>query len=91
MRFHCVVRPHGEQLYVFSFNCEDEGARPDVSFPAAVDAVTSTLRARRSGFCDIQTSNHQFNAWLNRSLSDLCMMSTPTEYGEYPYAGVPWF
>jgi len=91
VRFHCAVRPHGEQLYVFSFNCEGEVAQPDVSFPAAVDAVTTALRGRRSEYCEIQTSNHQFNALLNRSTSDLCMMVTPTEYGEYPYAGVPWF
>jgi glycogen debranching enzyme len=56
-----------------------------------VDAVTSTLAARRAEFCELHTSSHQFNEWLHRSLSDLCMMSTATPYGEYPYAGVPWF
>jgi glycogen debranching enzyme len=91
VRFHCAVRPHGEQLYVFTFNCEGEDALHDVSFPAAVDAVTTTLRRRRAEFCEIQTSNQQFNAWINRSQADLCLMMTPTKYGEYPYAGVPWF
>jgi glycogen debranching enzyme len=91
VRFHCAVRAHGEQLYVFSFSCEGDGPQQHVSFPAAVDAVTATLEGRRSEFCEIQTSNHQFNAWLNRSLADLCMMSTPTVHGEFPYAGVPWF
>ena len=91
VRFQCAVRPHGEQLYVFTFNCEGEAALPDVSFPAAVESVTTRLKTRRSDFCDIQTSNQQFNAWLNRSLADLCLMTTATKYGEYPYAGVPWF
>jgi glycogen debranching enzyme len=91
IRFHCTVKPHGEQLYVFSFSCEGESSQTHVSFPAAVDTVTSTLESRRAEFGEIHTSNQQFNAWLNRSLSDLCMMLTPTRHGEYPYAGVPWF
>ncbi len=39
----------------------------------------------------IETSNEEFNAWLERSRADLLMLTTPTEYGPYPYAGVPWF
>lgn len=91
VRFHCSVRPHGEQLYLFSVSCEGDAPPAQVSFPAAVDMVTSALDRRRAEFCDVQTSNQQFNAWLGRSLSDLCMMATSTRYGEYPYAGVPWF
>ena len=87
VRFHCAVRPHGEQLYVFSFNCEGDVALPDVSFPAAVDAVTTTLKGRRSEYCEIQTSNHQFNAWLNRSTSDLCD-GDADEIRRVSYAGV---
>ena len=36
-------------------------------------------------------SNGQFNAWVNRALSDLHMMTTSLPTGPYPYAGVPWF
>jgi glycogen debranching enzyme len=91
LRFHCQVRPHGEQLIVFRFCCEGEEPRPHVSFPAAVDTVTAALESRRSEFCEVRTSNDQFNAWLSRSLADLCMMSTSTRHGDYPYAGVPWY
>ncbi len=37
------------------------------------------------------TSNEQFNDWINRSASDLRMLTTITENGPYPFAGVPWF
>ncbi|MHB8110134.1 MAG: amylo-alpha-1,6-glucosidase [Syntrophorhabdaceae bacterium] len=39
----------------------------------------------------ITTSNGQFNNWMSRSIADLDMMRTETEYGPFPYAGVPWF
>jgi len=40
---------------------------------------------------DIQTSNEQFNNWIQRSRADLAMMVTQTPHGFYPFAGVPWF
>ena len=40
---------------------------------------------------DINSSNGQFNDWLNRSKADLQMLNTLTPEGLYPYAGVPWF
>jgi glycogen debranching enzyme len=39
----------------------------------------------------VRTSNGQINAWLNRAMSDLHMMTTELPTGPYPYAGVPWF
>jgi len=40
---------------------------------------------------EIETTSEEFNDWLRRSRSDLAMMVTPTPFGPYPYAGVPWF
>ena len=39
----------------------------------------------------IFTSNEQFNNWINRAEADLRMLTTTTEHGLYPFAGVPWF
>jgi glycogen debranching enzyme len=39
----------------------------------------------------VATSNGQINAWINRAVSDLQMMTTELPTGPYPYAGVPWF
>ncbi|MFA7386831.1 MAG: amylo-alpha-1,6-glucosidase [Thiohalobacteraceae bacterium] len=50
-----------------------------------------TLQYRRSADCVLQSSNVQFNNWLRHSQSDLHMLVTYTEYGAYPYAGIPWF
>ncbi|NOY39363.1 MAG: amylo-alpha-1,6-glucosidase, partial [Nitrospirae bacterium] len=39
----------------------------------------------------IYTSNEQFNESLKRAISDINMMITKTDYGLYPYGGIPWF
>ncbi|MES2483012.1 MAG: amylo-alpha-1,6-glucosidase [Pseudomonadota bacterium] len=41
--------------------------------------------------CRIETSNPLMNSWLDRSMSDLAMLSTELPTGPYPYAGVPWY
>jgi glycogen debranching enzyme len=58
------------------------------------DALTRVIRAldhynRQS--CQVQTSHEPFNDWLGRSHTDLFMMVSQTDYGAYPFAGVPWF
>ena len=90
-RFECTIEPHGERVEQFRFACVVDGPTPHVTFSAAIDSVSATLAHRRNEFCRIQTSNDHFNAWLDRSLADLAMMQTGTRYGDYPYAGVPWF
>jgi glycogen debranching enzyme len=44
-----------------------------------------------AGRCVIETSNPLVNLWLDRSLSDLAMLTTGLTTGPYPYAGVPWY
>ncbi len=48
----------------------------------------SGIREKR---CIIETSNEQFNDWLNASWADLLMLVSETKYGLFPFAGVPWF
>ncbi len=56
-----------------------------------IDNAAREMKAAKDLQCAIFTSNEQFNDWINRSLSDLHMLTTKTPYGPYPYAGVPWF
>jgi glycogen debranching enzyme len=44
----------------------------------------------RAWSCHLRTSNGQINAWVDRAVSDLHMMTTALPTGPYPYAGVPW-
>lgn len=60
-------------------------------FADAVGRDATARREQERGFARIETSNDSFNDWLERSRSDLLLMLTDTEHGQYPYAGVPWF
>jgi glycogen debranching enzyme len=62
-----------------------------LSHENAFSAVRHDFAQAQTDHCRLQTSNGLFNEWVRRSLADLHMMVTPTEWGLYPYAGVPWF
>jgi glycogen debranching enzyme len=57
---------------------------------ALVDAHT-VMRERRRATARIRSSNPLFNAWVNRSLADLGLLTSDLPTGPYPYAGIPWF
>ena len=72
--------------------CESNGTEDSSSTYEETLALISQKRALSPmADVDIYTSNEQFNDWLNRSQADLRMLVSPTRFGPYPYAGVPWF
>ena len=72
--------------------CESEGHAPRPEpWPLALYRASESARDAGAEDCQVRTSSDQFNEWLSRSLADLRMMTTETEAGPYPYAGVPWF
>lgn len=60
-------------------------------FIVGARAARRALRAASAGAATIETSNAMFNEAARRSASDLYMLVTETEFGPYPYAGIPWF
>jgi glycogen debranching enzyme len=65
--------------------------RKSTDFSAAARVAVEALNREQTDETRIVTSNGHFNHWLERSRADLRMLCTATEYGAYPYAGVPWF
>jgi glycogen debranching enzyme len=84
--------PGDATTFDLSLACEtgERHVRP-VSYAVALEAAGQRLASLRSHQCRIFSSNDEFNEWLNRSASDLTMMTTLRPEGPYPYAGVPWF
>ena len=66
-------------------------AVPTRRYADELPKATRRLQKAQARACVIDSSNEQFNAWINQSIADLYLMLTPKDTGPYPYAGIPWF
>ena len=86
------LEPHAEVTFFLDTCCEAEDEiRVCPGYDAALRQITEERRASPLADFHIDTTNEQFNGWVNRSLADLQMLLVSTRLGFYPYAGVPWF
>jgi glycogen debranching enzyme len=84
--------PKEEKEFHLTYSCEISSApAARVNYSQARAAAQAALAGQQTTECQVHTSNEQFNEWLARSSADLHMMFTNTQFGVYPYAGVPWF
>ncbi|HVO23920.1 MAG TPA: amylo-alpha-1,6-glucosidase [Candidatus Margulisiibacteriota bacterium] len=99
-RFELSLLPQQEATLLLTVACErpsecglsSESAMPrPLAFDDARAEAQSDLERYRAWSCHVRTSNGQINAWINRAVSDLHMLTTELPTGPYPYAGVPWF
>jgi glycogen debranching enzyme len=73
----------------FMITGEDE--KDILGFPLAIKKYKRRIEYINRTSCDVITSNTQFNHWIHRSKADMITMITDTQYGPYPYAGIPWY
>jgi glycogen debranching enzyme len=91
-RFDLALQPRQEAIFTVSIRCERApAATPPIRFDEARAEAQADLERFSAWSCHICTTNGQINAWINRAVSDLHMMTTELATGPYPYAGVPWF
>jgi len=95
-QFRVHLAPDKEMHLYVTVSCEREGL--PVTADDAVTTYDAALRMAQSermrvahARCGIETSNPLVNLWLERSASDLAMLTTTLAGGPYPYAGVPWY
>lgn len=62
-----------------------------ISYAKASELNRLELTQSKNLFSHIKTSNEQYNHWLYRSEKDFISLLSQTDYGKYPYAGVPWY
>ena len=60
-------------------------------FGKARQQSSANMQARVRHGASIETSGHLFNQWVEKSRSDLALLTTALPTGPYPYAGIPWF
>jgi glycogen debranching enzyme len=92
VRLDLSLQPQQEVTFFVTVACERVPAAPAVlGFDDARSEAQADLERYSAWSCHIRTSNSQINAWINRAVSDLHMLTTELPTGPYPYAGVPWF
>jgi glycogen debranching enzyme len=91
-RFELQLEAGESQQWEIAICClTSECSRPVARYDDAWQKAVHTRARAHSRATGLSSSNDQFNAWVNRSLSEVQMMVSETAYGPYPYAGVPWF
>lgn len=89
----------GEQRTLFAnlyFKTETRPVKSDETksgrhFLSAARQYWQSERQSRARGISVETSNEVFNEVMARARSDMEMLTTQTEHGPYPYAGIPWF
>ncbi len=74
-----------------AFEPPEEPAPAAMNYDEALARHLDLLERRAADRCRIVSSNPLMDRWIQRSVSDIDMLSTALPTGPYPYAGVPWF
>ena len=92
-RFRIALAAKQATDIYLTVSCENRRhpLRRRASFESAYADASRMMRRHEHRDCRTYTSNDQFNALLNRSVADLQMLISDTEYGPFPYGGVPWY
>ena len=91
LHFSLQLPPREERTLDFDFGFE---LNNQVSTPGDYQHALASAGAGEGKdkiHASIDSSNEQFDTWLERSRADLNMLLTAGPAGVYPYAGVPWF
>ncbi len=91
-RFYIKLDPYKSTEIYLTVLCQaQEAVVQRHTYDLALSHIKSKYTDMRSHYGYIETSNKQFNYWLERSTTDFFMMLTQTQHGLYPFAGIPWF
>jgi glycogen debranching enzyme len=60
-------------------------------FEAGLASCSGSMQQRLREGASLMTSGRLFDEWVEKSRSDLALLTTDLPTGPYPYAGIPWF
>ena len=94
--FDIDLPPKGEVHFYITVGCEKEGGDDAFRFEStdyfsAFTQLNRVVRSQLERCTRLVTSDPLFNLWVDRSASDLVMLTTSLKEGDYPYAGLPWY
>ena len=84
-RLDLALEPRQEAVFTLTVGCERRPAAPRLlSFDEARTEAEADLERYSAWAGHLHTSNGQINAWVNRAVSDLHMLTTELPTGPYP-------
>lgn len=89
-RFHITLAA-GESRALYARYGAGTGAASEADFSAALENSRGFIArqiARRPRF---ESSNQAFDQWLHANAVDIALLTSETDSGLYPYAGIPWY
>ncbi len=90
--FELDLEPQEQKCIESKVSClADKKWADGESFDVAFGKVHASYEDYRKEITLVETSNPQFNEWINQSRADLHVLLTETPSGPYPFAGIPWF
>ena len=69
----------------------EDGLPSAPRFRAAEQDLGTSMGKRLGEGASLSTSGRLFNLWIDKSRSDLALLTTQLPAGPYPFAGIPWF
>jgi glycogen debranching enzyme len=96
IEFQLQLQPGKSEELCFAISCETDASKSSVFVDrdkhgeAHCHLGEEIVEARRS-CATVHSSSVRFGDWVGRCFTDLHMMTSDTEHGPYPYAGVPWY
>lgn len=86
-----LIIPRGTQTQLFIEAGTQHNEPSSERFGAASQTLTTSMHERLGQGATIDSSGRLFNQWIDKSRSDLALLTTQLTTGPYPYAGIPWF
>ena len=84
--------PRGGVAEMFLEIGMEEAAPPSPArFEDGLQRLSHSMQQRLRQGASIGSSGRLFDEWIDRSRSDLALLTTALPTGPYPYAGIPWF
>jgi glycogen debranching enzyme len=93
VRYWIELNPREEKKIFLTIQAKIEGVKnpPIPSLASLRKTFQRSFNQWVNAGCSISSSSELFNKWIHRSLRDIYLLSTQTDLGWVPYAGIPWY
>jgi glycogen debranching enzyme len=89
--FALELPEHGRLVLYLEIAPNRQAAPDRERFRTAAAKARVAMRCKRRRGASLHCANRPFRIWIEKSRSDLALLTTELPTGPYPYAGIPWF